>query len=461
MTAKRPRHLPSAEHAVTSAVAHIQMCGPPEHVSGALLPFACSTSHTPCDNMVRDSSRDSIVQPGSHCSCHRSAHLTGNSAGVRPPWNSGSHLDTAVCAHTHLAGCCAGVCDPHGTVAASWTLLPVHTPTWLTAVQVCAPREMVVEQTWREEEDGTVIVLFHTTRHRYAREAPRAWFGSWWQPVRAQVTDLAALWVPCMLLQPPASACLNVHMRSQSKKNSHKAPPMHMYCDCAWSNPSHTLHSARAGDGSTAPTLHPDLAPVPALHFGTSFRPCTVQPTETRCSAPAAHASPCCPARSLLLGAEVGRCSRAALPSGCASPAALQSAAAGDPCLPWCQQVHCSSAAGESPCCPADRSSWVHHLPPAAALHGQRGVPGVPGHPRAQAGPGGLAGRPQPHGLGARAHHAAPEHQLCGAAAHVGCLPEGQGEWLAVPVAVAAQGGSSSRMAWALAPITQRLNASI
>ena len=90
-------------------------------------------------------------------------------------------------------------------------------PLWVVVVQVCAPREMVVEQTWREEEDGTVIVLFHTTRHRDAREAPRTWFGSWWQPVRAQVNDFAGSWLPCMLLQLPDSACLRVHMRSQMK----------------------------------------------------------------------------------------------------------------------------------------------------------------------------------------------------------------------------------------------------
>ena len=110
-------------------------------------------------------------------------------------------------------------------MVASQTLLSVHTPTWLVVVQVCAPREMVVEQTWREEEDGTVIVLFHTTRHRYAREAPRTWFGSWWQPVRAQVNDFAGLWVRCMLLQPPASACLNVPMCCQSTRTSTR--PLH------------------------------------------------------------------------------------------------------------------------------------------------------------------------------------------------------------------------------------------
>ena len=89
----------------------------------------------------------------------------------------------------------------------------------MVALQVCAPREMVVEQTWREEEDGTVIVLFHTTRHRYAREAPRTWFGSWWQPVRAQVNDCAGLWVLYMLLQPLPFARLELHMRSKQTGN--------------------------------------------------------------------------------------------------------------------------------------------------------------------------------------------------------------------------------------------------
>ena len=144
----------------------------------ALLPFACSTLQgcNPHDIMVQPLPVTAWCSQPRHCSCHESAQLTGSFAGLwtplKPWWSPGTAC--------------------------------VHTPTWLVAVQVCAPREMVVEQTWREEEDGTVIVLFHTTRHRYAREAPRTWFGSWWQPVRAQVNDVVDVLAPCMLLQPPA-----------------------------------------------------------------------------------------------------------------------------------------------------------------------------------------------------------------------------------------------------------------
>ena len=161
------------------------------------------------------------------------------------------------------------------------------------------------------------------------------------------------------------------------------------------------------------------------------------------------------------------RCSRAALCSGCQPllpcrllqprmtmptsnwfvpwqpmhpPAALQFAAAGHkPCPSAIQYL---LAADVSPCCPADCCSWVHHLPPAAALHSQRGVSGVPGHSCAQIGSGRVAGGPQPHGLGARTHHAAPERQLRGAAAHVGGLLEGQGEGLAVLVVIPVKGDS-------------------
>lgn len=53
------------------------------------------------------------------------------------------------------------------------------------AVQLCAPREVVLQQMWREEEDGTFIVLLHSTKHRKASLPPASW--SWWQPIRAEV----------------------------------------------------------------------------------------------------------------------------------------------------------------------------------------------------------------------------------------------------------------------------------
>ena len=62
---------------------------------------------------------------------------------------------------------------------------------------------------------------------------------------------------------------------------------MQIYCDCAMSNPGHTLHSARAGDSSTAPFCAPEPAPVLALQVSTPYRPCRVH-TQTKCSAPAA-----------------------------------------------------------------------------------------------------------------------------------------------------------------------------
>lgn len=59
------------------------------------------------------------------------------------------------------------------------------------ALQMCAPREVVLQQMWREEEDGTFIVLLHSTKHRRAATPPASW--SWWQPIRAQVCPSACL----------------------------------------------------------------------------------------------------------------------------------------------------------------------------------------------------------------------------------------------------------------------------
>ncbi|KAL3141693.1 hypothetical protein ABBQ32_004380 [Trebouxia sp. C0010 RCD-2024] len=52
---------------------------------------------------------------------------------------------------------------------------------------MCAPREVVLQQMWREEEDGTFIVLLHSTKHRKASMPPPSW--SWWQPIRAQMAS--------------------------------------------------------------------------------------------------------------------------------------------------------------------------------------------------------------------------------------------------------------------------------
>lgn len=44
----------------------------------------------------------------------------------------------------------------------------------------------VVEQHWRQEEDGTFVVFMHSVKHHAARPPPRRWF-SWYRPIRAQV----------------------------------------------------------------------------------------------------------------------------------------------------------------------------------------------------------------------------------------------------------------------------------
>mmetsp|Transcript_385 Transcript_385/g.1136 ORF Transcript_385/g.1136 Transcript_385/m.1136 type:complete len:996 (+) Transcript_385:518-3505(+) len=50
----------------------------------------------------------------------------------------------------------------------------------------CAPRDAVVEQHWRQEEDGTFVVFMHSVKHHAARPPPRRWF-SWYRPIRAQI----------------------------------------------------------------------------------------------------------------------------------------------------------------------------------------------------------------------------------------------------------------------------------
>ena len=47
--------------------------------------------------------------------------------------------------------------------------------------------QAVVEQHWRQEEDGTFIVFMHSVRHHAAREAPLSYW-SWYTPIRADVS---------------------------------------------------------------------------------------------------------------------------------------------------------------------------------------------------------------------------------------------------------------------------------
>ena len=37
--------------------------------------------------------------------------------------------------------------------------------------RLCAPREMVLLRSWRQDQDGTYIVLYQSTNHRKARLA--------------------------------------------------------------------------------------------------------------------------------------------------------------------------------------------------------------------------------------------------------------------------------------------------
>lgn len=76
-----------------------------------------------------------------------------------------------------------------------------------SVMQLCAPREVVLQQMWREEDDGTFIVLLHSTKHRKASMPAPSW--SWWQPIRAQVGP-----TPCPVLsvhphppETPLSVC--------------------------------------------------------------------------------------------------------------------------------------------------------------------------------------------------------------------------------------------------------------
>ena len=52
----------------------------------------------------------------------------------------------------------------------------------LTVYNRSAP-QAVVEQHWRQDEDGTYIIFMHSVGHARAREAQHPWY-SWFQPLR-------------------------------------------------------------------------------------------------------------------------------------------------------------------------------------------------------------------------------------------------------------------------------------
>lgn len=52
--------------------------------------------------------------------------------------------------------------------------------------QVCAPRFSVLVQTWREDDDGTFIVLLRSADHPAVRSPPPV-PGFWLQPVPVNV----------------------------------------------------------------------------------------------------------------------------------------------------------------------------------------------------------------------------------------------------------------------------------
>lgn len=63
-------------------------------------------------------------------------------------------------------------------------------------IECCGPHvqmmslliQAVVEQHWRQEEDGSYIVFMHSVRHHAAREAAGNSF-SWYLPIRAEVSS--------------------------------------------------------------------------------------------------------------------------------------------------------------------------------------------------------------------------------------------------------------------------------
>ena len=86
------------------------------------------------------------------------------------------------------------------------------TATVLLGLQLCAPREAVVQQAWREVEDGTIILLGSSTEHSSVPLKKGAW--SWFAPVRAKARPLA----------PLSAGSLGLSANCQT---IHSAPPSH------------------------------------------------------------------------------------------------------------------------------------------------------------------------------------------------------------------------------------------
>lgn len=58
---------------------------------------------------------------------------------------------------------------------------------WVSAL--AAPRETVVEQLWRQDENGVYLVMIHSMDHAAVPIVERPWY-DWFSPVRAQVLPL-------------------------------------------------------------------------------------------------------------------------------------------------------------------------------------------------------------------------------------------------------------------------------
>lgn len=85
----------------------------------------------------------------------------------------------------------------------------------------------MIEQHWRQDEDGTFIVLAHSVRHHGAREAPRSRW-SWFHPVRAQVAH------PALSSRPPSdhpAILLGSAVNSATQAGQVGAPVLHNLCD--------------------------------------------------------------------------------------------------------------------------------------------------------------------------------------------------------------------------------------
>jgi hypothetical protein len=81
----------------------------------------------------------------------------------------------------------------HGRVQTLWrhrrlsapVCNPVPTCLVRPSPRLCAPREVVLLRTWRQDrEDGTYVILYQSVEHR---AVPRAKTGGWYRPVRVEV----------------------------------------------------------------------------------------------------------------------------------------------------------------------------------------------------------------------------------------------------------------------------------